>query len=702
MNASTSRDQTSPGAWRRTGAIRVVAGVALAVFAVTYRPLAGHPAPRAAFAAGLVLSAVVVARGVAQWALAGRASHVWTIALLWLDAHLVLAISLAYAFDPRSFPYVLLPVVWAETAATAGLWGGLLLWAESSAVFSAIEIWAASAFGVEAEPIGLVLRAAVGLVFVLLAVSLVRRGEEHRRQRVSVEERYRTLVERIPAVTYLRSGTTGRELTYVSPQAEDLLGYASPAMLETPALWQERIHPEDRARAMEADRQAADAGGPFACEYRWVRPDGRIVWLHDEAVPVPGEDGAPGSRQGFVYDVSQRREAERRIAAAEERFRNLVERLPAVTYIETAARQWTVYVSPQVERILGYAAPEWAAARAGSVHPDDRAVVAAAAAHADETGEPFVCEYRVLRRDGSIAWLHDESVLVLDEHGSPLHWQGVLFDITERRDAEEEVRRALAIEREAAARLRALDEMKTTFLHAVSHELRTPLAAILGYAVTLERRDMELDPDEATALLSRLAANARKLDRLLSDLLDLDRLDRGVVEPRRRPTDVGELVRQVVQETGALDGRPLHLALDPVVVAIEPAKVERIVENLLANTVRHTPPDTPVWVWVRRADTGAVIGVEDAGDGVPPELRDSIFEPFHQGPGIPAHSPGVGIGLSLVARFAELHGGRAWVEERPGGGSSFRVHLPDPRPAEPPAPDGVVAGLAAGAPTRLS
>jgi signal transduction histidine kinase len=113
---------------------------------------------------------------------------------------------------------------------------------------------------------------------------------------------------------------------------------------------------------------------------------------------------------------------------------------------------------------------------------------------------------------------------------------------------------------------------------------------------------------------------------------------------------------------------------------VDPAKVERIVENLLANAARHTPPDTPVWVRVARQDQGVLIAVEDAGGGVPPQLRATLFEPFRQGPEVPTHAPGVGIGLTLVARFAELHGGRAWVEERPGGGSSFRVLLPDPPP----------------------
>jgi signal transduction histidine kinase len=116
---------------------------------------------------------------------------------------------------------------------------------------------------------------------------------------------------------------------------------------------------------------------------------------------------------------------------------------------------------------------------------------------------------------------------------------------------------------------------------------------------------------------------------------------------------------------------------EPVVAWVDPAKVERVVENLLANADRHTTPDTPVWVTVARQDGGVLLAVEDAGGGVPKELRSALFEPFRQGPGAPAHAPGVGIGLSLVARFAELHGGRAWVQDRPGGGASFRVLLPD-------------------------
>jgi signal transduction histidine kinase len=112
-------------------------------------------------------------------------------------------------------------------------------------------------------------------------------------------------------------------------------------------------------------------------------------------------------------------------------------------------------------------------------------------------------------------------------------------------------------------------------------------------------------------------------------------------------------------------------------VQIDQAKTERILENLLSNSVRHTPQEARIWVRARPQDDGVLFVVEDDGPGVPPELREAIFEPFRQAPGSSSvHSPGVGIGLSLVRRFAQLHGGNAWAEEREGGGASFHVFLP--------------------------
>ena len=157
-------------------------------------------------------------------------------------------------------------------------------------------------------------------------------------------------------------------------------------------------------------------------------------------------------------------------------------------------------------------------------------------------GQPWSDEYRMHTRDGRQIWVHDETTFLRDDDGTPTFMQGVISDITQRKLAEQALRESEQREREAAERLRALDEMKNTFLAAVSHELRSPLTSILGLSLTLERTP-DLSAVDRDDLLVRLSANARKLDRLLKDLLDIDRLNRGIVEPAYRTADIGALAR---------------------------------------------------------------------------------------------------------------------------------------------------------------
>jgi signal transduction histidine kinase len=225
--------------------------------------------------------------------------------------------------------------------------------------------------------------------------------------------------------------------------------------------------------------------------------------------------------------------------------------------------------------------------------------------------------------------------------------------------------------------------MKTTFLQAVSHDLRTPLTTILGIALTLERGSAgALPADEVADLLHRLSSNARKLDGLLGDLLDLDRLARGTLTPRRQVVDLGVLVRRVVQDADVNDEHAVVVDAPAVQIAVDAPKVERIVENLVVNAAKHTQAGTTIWVRVQAQRDGVLLVVEDEGPGVPAQLRERIFQPFHQGRNVADHAPGSGIGLALVAQFSSLHGGRAWIQDRPGGGASFRVFLPDVQTAD--------------------
>ena len=385
----------------------------------------------------------------------------------------------------------------------------------------------------------------------------------------------------------------------------------------------------------------------------------------------------------------EREQGARRLTEAEERYRAIVEHVPAAIYLDQADRSMrSIYVSPQIEDIAGVTPQEWLDQPdlwLTIIAPEDRAEVQRTYLEAVSAQRQWQAEYRVITRDGRTIWVHDETTFITDAEGTTLFLQGVLMDITERKLAEEALRDSARHERDAAERLRALDEMKNTFLAAVSHELRSPLTSILGLSITLERAP-EMPVDDRVDLLERLAFNARKLDRLLKDLLDIDRLNRGIVAPQYRSVDIAALTRLSVESLEALGDRFIEIDAAPLVLAVDPPKLERIVENLVTNAARHTLPTSRIWVKVEPWDGGALLSVDDDGPGVPPDLREEIFQPFRQGPTASQHSPGTGIGLSLVARFAELHGGRAWVEDRNGGGAAFRVFLPSAPGTEPGAP----------------
>jgi PAS domain S-box-containing protein len=390
-----------------------------------------------------------------------------------------------------------------------------------------------------------------------------------------------------------------------------------------------------------------------------------------------------------MLDITKRKEVEEQLREAELKFRTIVEQSQAVFYTQEIdprdpALSNTTYIAPGNTELVGYTLEDiqrdpilWRKI----IHPEDRErVLTAEAVRNTGDDDHFSMEFRMIRKDGRIVWVQDEATMVRLPGKAP-YWQGFMLDVTDRKLVEEQLAGALDVERDAAQRLRSVDDMKNTFLQAVSHDLRTPLAAILGLAITLERGDIHLAEDDARDLAGRIAENARKLERLVTNLLDMDRLARGIVTPKLVLTDVGELVARVVAESDMIEPSRLTVDTHPVTIQAEAAKIERIVENLLANTARHTPTNAHVWVTVREFEDGALLAVEDSGVGVPPELRETIFEPFRQGPEAPQHSPGVGVGLTLVRRFAELHGGRAWIEEREGGGASFRVFLPAGGPA---------------------
>lgn len=241
---------------------------------------------------------------------------------------------------------------------------------------------------------------------------------------------------------------------------------------------------------------------------------------------------------------------------------------------------------------------------------------------------------------------------------------------------------AAGVERQAADRLREVARIRTAFLRGISHELRTPLTNILGYSLTLDAHVRDLDADTIEQFTKRLVANSRKLEALLLDLMDLHRLTADSDPPPLEPVRLDRLVGQVVERLNGQSGsHRLHVRADDAVVRLDVAKTGRILDELIRNALRHTPPGTNVWVRAVADDDVVRLTVEDDGPGVAPEVYEGLFEPFTQGrEAEESPSPGLGIGLALVRRYANDQVGRATVTPRPAGGACFEVTIPKRAP----------------------
>ncbi len=322
-------------------------------------------------------------------------------------------------------------------------------------------------------------------------------------------------------------------------------------------------------------------------------------------------------------------------------------------------------VDPQVYRSL--------------VHPEDLDALDPLE-DTDTGGTVRTRPYRLLHRDGGVTWVETVAVHERDAEGRPIGLSGAIRDVSASWRREEALRAALDRERDASEELRAVARLKDALLSAVSHELRTPLTVLQGFAELLLTLGDDLPRSNRDAAIVAVERNARRLDELLSSILDLDRLGRNAVVLVPRQFSVSEVVDDAIGALGLADDAVVDDTTG-VRVTADRAKLERVVENLLANAIKHGSTTAPVEVRAWATEDGVTIEVADRGPGLPPELRETIFEPFERGVAESA-TPGTGLGLALVRGFVDLHEGRAWVEDRVGGGASFRVWLPQPPPGQ--------------------
>jgi len=480
----------------------------------------------------------------------------------------------------------------------------------------------------------------------------------------SSEERFRAMIEN--ATDLVCVFAPDRTIRYHSPSAERILGYTPAALVGRDI--RDFIHPDDYALVEAHIAEATDA----SAHVRFRRRDGRWLELEGHARDL-SDNPAIGGVLVNARDVTEAR-------AAERRYRELVERLPLAIYLRQLDGSTPMYMSPQIETLLGYPPELWVDQPEmifDLIHPEDRERVAPWLADDRSLSQ---LEFRVRAADGRYLWVLNQRSPIRDASGELVGYQGCVVDITEQKRLEEQLRQA--------QRLESLGLLAG----GVAHDFNNLLTAISGYTELVQRRLAD-DPQAHRDLGEVLVAAARASD-LTQQLLAFGRRQTLVASVMSLNEVVARTQRML---TRAIDERVQVVCnLDPGLhlVRADTGQIEQVIVNLALNARDAMPDGGTLTIATSNAavmdEHGsvppgdyAIVEVADTGAGFDDDVRERLFEPFFTTKGI---GKGTGLGLAVVFGIVEQSRGHILVDSEPGIGSRFRVLLPRTYDLVPDAP----------------
>ncbi|HWF15679.1 MAG TPA: ATP-binding protein [Acidimicrobiales bacterium] len=419
------------------------------------------------------------------------------------------------------------------------------------------------------------------------------------------------------------------------------------------------------------DALTVSANRVVSFEARFTPPNGRAfpAWVHLAASRSYGGDTV--HVRWLIRDETTRVAAERALVESEARYRLIADSSSDVV-LTTDGSGRIDYASPSTLVVLCCPPPDLVGRRVEDlVHPEDQDMLCRLqdAVASEQRVVAGIC--RVRRGEDRFLAMEAAVAPLLEADSSITGLRYALRDVSDREASRRAMQDALSLERRAAAALREADATKDALILAASHDLNTPVAAVAALAQLLQGHP-GLPPGEIAHIAGGLVTTSGQLRGILSNLLDAERLGGGHVMVKSEPTDLTEIVATRARDLGLDVGR-LTLPHETVIADVDAGLMARIVDNLVSNAVNHSPSDSSVQVDIAVGPRDVVLSVADTGPGVPDNMKAEVFRAFERGPGT---SAGLGLGLFIVRRFAEIQGGVAWVEDTPGGGATFRVSLP--------------------------
>jgi len=500
--------------------------------------------------------------------------------------------------------------------------------------------------------------------------------QERTQELAAAEGKYRALVEQIPAVVYTADSETVGRVLYTSPQIETLLGFTVAEWMADPEFRIQRIHPEDRERVLASGRRLRATGRPQSTELRMLARDGRVVWLSQDARLTPGEGGSKPFVQGFLLDITERKQAEEELRRQREFLRQVVDTSPSFIFAKDRQGRFTLAnqavaeaYGTTVENVLGKSDADF--------NPNAEEVEAFRRADLevmDSGREKVIPEEVITDASGKRRWLLTVKRPLIGPDGVADQILGVSTDITERKLAEDQLRQSQKIE--AVGQLAG----------GVAHDFNNLLGVITGYADLLlkdvgpqhpgARRVHEIRKaaDRATGLTRQLLAFSRK-QVLQPRVLDLNAVVGDMEKMLGRL--IGENI-QVIAKFGTELGR----------VKADPGQIEQVIMNLAVNARDAMPRGGKLILETTNTELGenylpthpgakpgryVLLAVSDTGHGIDAVTLPRIFEPFFT---TKEQGKGTGLGLSTVYGIVKQSGGYIMVYSEPGHGSTFKVYLP--------------------------
>jgi len=481
------------------------------------------------------------------------------------------------------------------------------------------------------------------------------------------EERYRLVIEHVGEGMVV---VQGERFVFANQRAAAIAEMSVAELLEHGYL--HRIHPEDRAlvdRRRLQRLQGQDV--PSRYEIRLAMPDGRVKWVDIGVTLVPWEGGQ--ATLTFFSDISERKRLEARLTRTlDERETILNTSLAGIAFLTPQGRfRWA---NPAMLQLFGATdTVGFSSMERVYLSREDYLRVGGEVVRAIEQGLRYRTELPMRRLDGRVIWvaLSGQAVRPGDLSAGTV-WTAL--DITERKQAEEDIRQALAQQTE-------LNQLRNQFVSMTSHEFRTPLATILSSVELLRDYGPRISAEEQAELIESVTDSVHRMAGMLDRVLFLGKTEAGMLAYEPQPLDpaawmADEMARLEATEARAPDTRLVwHHAPLPPVAWVDGKLLRHMLDNLVANALKYSPEGGEVRVELTQQAQWLVLRVHDQGLGIPAKDLPHLFASFHRASNV-GHIKGTGLGLAIVRHAVELHGGRVEVESQLGRGSCFTVWLP--------------------------